>query len=84
MTANGVPLTLGTTADGALTAQVDVPAESQMLIRLSYRVTVSDAPLVTIRYAPSVLAQVAGSHQHAHRVLLAGRHRPRIMDQSFA
>ncbi len=60
MTANGVPLTLGTTADGALTAQVDVPADSQMLIRLSYRVTVADSPIITIRYAPSVLRKWLG------------------------
>lgn len=60
MTANGVPLTPVPNASGALTAQVDIPADSQMLIRLSYRVTVSDAPVVTIRYAPTVLRKWLG------------------------
>ena len=84
MTANGVPLTPVTNAAGALTAQVDIPADSQMLIRLSYRVTVSGAPIVTIRYAPTVLRKWLGPTSTRIEYVIAGRHRPRILDQSFA
>ena len=60
LTASGQALPLVATDGGSMTSQVEIPADSQSTVRLSYRVTVADAPIVTVRYAPSVLRKWRG------------------------
>ncbi|MFN2203636.1 MAG: hypothetical protein ACK2UO_20735 [Caldilineaceae bacterium] len=60
LTAYGQALPLIATDGGSMTSQVEIPADNQATLRLSYRVTVADAPIVSVRYAPSVLRKWRG------------------------
>ena len=59
LTADGQFLGLSP-ASGGLSTQIEVDADTRMSLRLRYRVTTQDSPLVTIRYAPSVLRRWPG------------------------
>jgi hypothetical protein len=61
LAAGGEILGLTPAAGGGFSAQVELAADSRMTLRLRYRITVSDSPLVTIRYAPSVLRRWRGA-----------------------
>ncbi len=60
LSAGGAHLALSPASGGGLAAQVVIPEDNRVLLKLSYRVDVSDTPLATVRYAPGVLRRWAG------------------------
>ncbi len=60
LTIGGQFLSLSPAAGGGLASEVEIPADSQVVFRLQYRVIVDDTPLVSVRYAPSVLRRWRG------------------------
>ena len=49
-----------TPRDDGYAAQVEVDADARLTLRLRYRVQLDDAPLATVRYAPSILRRWPG------------------------
>lgn len=52
-----LPIAFTAVEDGALTAQVTVPADSTLDLRLSYAFSLGDAPISSLRYNPQPLRQ---------------------------